>query len=215
MTDNSYEAPASDETGAGGPARPTMLLVVAILAILLGVLGLLGSATGCFGLVTSLSGVELQQGLSSEQSAAQEVLLEAGRPFLPISGVLLLANVPLALLLIAGGGLVLASKAAAGRYLRWAFTFGLILEPLRVLLTVVQTWATWEETQAFLAITTEAASAGLPPEMADSMGGIVMASVVLGLVVSAGWMAVKIVFYVVGLKTLRREDVQEHFASQA
>jgi hypothetical protein len=198
--------------------RPPSLLAVSIIALVLGGMGLLGSASGCFGIIGNLTGVtgssmNTGAGVTPEMVAAQDAMMAALNAWAPVQIISVLLTLVLAILLILGGILVLASQPSGGRTLRTAFTLGLFIEPVRLLAGAMQAWWTWGLTAAFMDATTaaQATTPGMPSGFQDIVGTIMSASVVLGLVVGVFWMLIKMGIYVFGVSTLGSEPVQDYF----
>jgi len=199
-----------DEDGVAVAYRPTALLVVSVMAIVLGLMGIFGALSTCASAVGSstLSSIG-HQSMTPEQWQAQQALLAAQRPLLPLFLGLAVATLPLALLLIGGGSLTLANRLRGVQLLGWAFVYGLILEPLRVLAAIIQYAVTWEETTALMHLSTQVPP-GSPPMSGfeEIMYGIMIGSVILGMVVAALWMVAKMAFYFVGLRILGGEGTR-------
>jgi len=198
--------PPSEDLGLDA-SRPTALLVVSVMAVVLGLMGIFGALSACASAVGSSTISSLgQQTMTPEQWQAQQTLLAAQRPLLPLFLGLAVATLPLALLLIGGGGLTLANRVRGVQLLGWAFVYGLILEPLRLLVAIIQYAVTWEETMAVMHASTQAPP-GSPPVQGfeEIMFGFMIGSVILGAVIAALWMAAKLAFYVIGLRVVNGE----------
>lgn len=210
MADSPFQAPADDKTAPPPPnARPRSLTVVAAMAAALGVLGLFGVLFACFGSVVSLAtGGAFTAGMPPEQAAAQEALMSASRPFVFVGMALLLAIIPLAVGLLIGGLQTLMDNPGGAGWLGNAFLFGLVVEPVRLLLQVIQLAVLWDETMAVTAAAAAPAAAGAPG-MEGVMDGIVIGSVIAGQVVNFAWFLAKFVFYLVGRRVLASEATQD------
>ncbi len=194
MSDTPFEAPEEQaETG-----RPTGVTVVAVLALLLGVAGLLGVLTSCVSLGVNLFAPNLLAGGLESQAAAQQALMEKGRPLMGVSIGLVFAIVPLSLLLTLGGAMVLGGLGRGVRWLKWAFAYGLVLEPLRFLLQLVSQIYLYDETVA-VATATPSGLGG------DTASLIVAISVGAGVAFGGLWMLAKVLFYALGARALNRE----------
>jgi hypothetical protein len=207
-----YEPPNEDDV-VGGATRPTLLLAISILALLLGVLGVFGALSTCTGAIGSSMISSLgQQTMTPEQLQAQQALLAAQRPLLPAFIGLAWATLPLALLLMGGGALTLASRVRGGQLLGWAFAYGLVLEPIRLLMAIIQSLVTWDEGMAVMH-TSSQLPPGTPPLQGfeEIMFGVMIGSVILSLVFAVLWMLTKLVFYFVGLRVLKGDAARAWF----
>lgn len=181
MSANAYAPPAHEDGPPAGGGR-NLLRAIAALSCALGALGLVGGV--------------LLLGLLAANPPDPASALAEPRALFTVRVVLLLATLPLGFFLFGGGVMTLAHREDAGTWLRRGFTYGLVLDPLRLALAAGSAWWQWNALRALV-------------DGPSSDAGLLTISV-LGLLVVGGWTGTKLAFYVVGLWTLRRPDVQEH-----
>jgi len=215
MSETPFEAPA-DDVAPPPPrnARPTALTLVSALAAGLGVLGLFGVLYGCATSSMSLFATSaLTATMPPEQAAAQAALMAASRPFLFVGIALFLAIIPLAVGLALGGFQVLMDKPAGTQWLGNAFLFGLVVEPVRALISIGQSIVLWDEMLAVAMSSTS--QPGLPPGTEEIMGGFVVGAAVLGQAIMVAWVIAKMAVYAYGRRVLASEATQDWLIAKA
>lgn len=215
MSETPFDAPADDVAPPPPPnARPRSLTLVATFAAALGVLGLFGVAYGC---VTVPMGLWVSSAFTAtmppDQAAAQQALNAASRPFLFVGLALFLAIIPLAVGLALGGFQVLTDKASGTQWLGNAFLFGLVVEPVRALLSIIQMIVLWDQMHAVALAS--ANQPGAPPGTEEIMAAVVVGAAVAGQVVMLLWVAAKVALYAWGRRVLASDATQDWLISKA
>jgi len=215
MSETPFDAPADDVAPPPPPnARPRSLTLVATFAAALGVFGLFGVLYGCVTVPMSLwASSAFTAAMPAEQAAAQQALTAASRPFLFVGLTLFLAIIPLAVGLALGGIQVLSDKPSGTQWLGNAFLFGLVVEPVRALVSIIQSIVLWEEMQTVALAS--ASQPGAPPGTEEIMSAFVIGAAVVGQIVMLVWVAVKIGVYAWGRRVLASEATQDWLISKA
>src|SRR6185295_10464230 len=199
--------------------RPSALTVICVLAIVFGVLGLL---TGGIGLVSQIFSSTVEKAITAAQGGANspggEVQKEMMTRTLEITRKYNLVMIPLMVLkvlveaaLLAGAIMALGLKPSGRSWLLGALAAAIILESIQA----VPTFLIQRETQAITAemMPRIMAANGAPPGdgMSSVMSGIGTVSLIFGLV----WLVIKIVLCALGIRYLRKPDIEALFTPEA
>jgi hypothetical protein len=200
--------------------RPTALTVICVLGIVFGVLGLL---TGGVGLLSQLFSSQIQQAVTAGQAATNgpaagaqaEILnrtMEISKKYNPILIPLTIVKIGVEGALLIGSIMALGLKLSGKSLLAGALIAAAILESIYFVPNAMMR----RETQSAVAdlmpqIMAAQGARGMPAgfDMSSMMNGIGTVTLVFGLF----WLAAKIVLYVLGIKYLRRPDIEALFTS--
>ena len=198
--------------------RPTALTVICVLGIVFGVLGLL---TGGVGLLFQLFPSQIQQAVTAGQTGipgpTAEVQSEIAtrttdisRKYNPVLIPLMIVKILVEGALLIGSIMALGFKLSGKSLLAGALIAAAILEIIQFIPATMMR----RETQAAVADLMPqimAGARGMPAgfDMSSMMNGLATVTLVFGVF----WLIVKIVLYVLGIKYLRRPDIEALFTS--
>ncbi len=205
----------------GARQRPGGLTAICVLAIVLGALGLM---TGCFGLLSQAFNQQIQTGLAGIQAGDNKELgeiqnemnakvLTASAKYAWLNKLLAVVQFAVAGSLLAGGIMSLKLRPLGRKLLLSAFVAAIVFEGARL----YPTMAVQREMAPIMAeymprmMKAQAPPGGQPPGMHEAMSGIMSAAMIVGMVISVGMVAVKAVFYVIGIVYLRKPSVAQLF----
>jgi hypothetical protein len=198
--------------------RPTALTVICVLGIVFGVLGLL---TGGIGLLSQLFSSQIQQAVTAGQTGITGPAAEAqaqivtrtmdiSKRYNPVLIPLTVVKILVEGALLIGSIMTLGFKLSGKSMLAGALIAAAILETIQFIPRAMMQ----RETQAAVAdlmpqIMAAQGAGGMPAgfDMSSMMNGIGTIALVFGLF----WLAAKIVLYVLGIKYLRRPDIEALF----
>jgi hypothetical protein len=210
FADDSPFEQTSDVPTAGpeGGQRPQSLTFICILAMLLGGVGLL---MGCFGLASQAFAAQIQK-LSAVPPGANGPGVEAQAKMAAITERYKWVTLPLMVLKIfVEGALLIGAIMAMGlrphgrTWLLAALIAALILESIQMvpgILIQSETFAVMRE------MIPAQQGANRPPPGATEVANAIFSAIGIGaIVISLGWLALKAVFYVIGIRYLRKPAV--------
>jgi hypothetical protein len=217
------DADGAASMSGGDPAvRPAGLTTVCVLAIVLGGAGFL---MGCVGLISQVSGSRIQQSLQRMQPGANdqtaEIQREMNARLMVVTSHYKWLLLPLAVLkIVVDAALLIGALLAWGLRPRgWSWLYGALIAA--IIFEVVQTVPTVMVQREYQAITNEMmvkmmaaqqGGSGPPPGMQNFMSGMTSAISIMTIVFALVWLAGKIVFYVLGIRYLRKREVVALFA---
>jgi hypothetical protein len=212
--------PEGVTTSAGG--RPGGLTVICVLAIILGGLGLL---TGCFGLVSQAFTTQMQQAVAGMQPGnlpGAEVQKEMNARILAVANRYKWVSLPLmAVKIFVEAALLAAAVMAWGLNPRgWSWLHGaliatIIFETVHAVpqvLVQLETRAVMNEMMPKMMAAQHGRNQA-PPGMENFMSSVFSAATLVSLIFILIWLVGKIVFYVIGIRYLRKPDVRALFAA--
>lgn len=182
------------------------VLAALVLSFAVGALGLLGVGMALLTPVfTSLSGGMYTGGLTPEQLAAHEEFMANAVRFLPVQLGVAAFRLPLAVGLVAGSALMLLGRDRDGAWLAKAYRYGLVFEPVAVVLMLVLSVLTTSgmDMATYMDEMTGGQPAGLPDGMNDALAGVTWVSVAVGALMQVIWLGLKVGLYWGGLRALR------------
>jgi len=217
---------APSDTSTAGPGddaiRPAGLTTVCVLAILLGGAGFL---MGCFGLASQVIGSRMQQALVGMQPGANDSTAEIQREMnarvMAITSRYKWLLVPLMVVkLVVDVGLLVGALLAWGLKPRgWSWLHGALIAA--IVFEVVQAVPTLMVQREYQAVTNEMMAKIMtvrqgpnapPPIVKDITSGMTSAISIMSMIYAVGWLGGKCIFYVLGIRYLRRREVVTLFA---
>jgi hypothetical protein len=217
---------ASRDTSTAGQGddvvRPAGLTTVCVLAILLGGAGFL---MGCFGLASQVFGARMQQAFTGMQPGANDNTLEIQREMnarltamttryrwllVPLAVVKLVVDAAL----LVGALLAWGLKPRGWSWLHGALIAAIVFEAVQavpVLIVQRETQAITNDMMAKMMAAQQGPN-GPPPGMQNFMSGMTSAISVMSMIFALAWLGAKFVFYVLGIRYLRKREVVALFA---
>ncbi len=202
--------------GPEGGQRPQHLTLICILAMLLGGVGLL---TGCFGLVSQAFAAQIQK-LSvlppGADNPAAEAQSKMNAKMMAVTERYKWVTLPLMVLkLFVEGALLIGAIMAMGlkphgrTWLLSALIAALILESIHVVPVILVQSATFAAMREMIPAQQ---GANRPPPGATEVANAIFSAIGIGaIVMTLGWLALKAVFYVIGIRYLRKPAVAALF----
>lgn len=207
MADSPYDPPEADADDEPTESPTSGLELWAGLNTALGIMGLLAGCMGCFGTISSLAMADAMSGtlssaMTSDQAMAYADLMAASMRLLPLSALSVLGGLVTSALLTVGGLQILLKSSAGPRVLRMGVVVALIVDPIRVLLLLLTQLLVREENAAYMRASM--GGPGMPPEIQDIMPIITAGILVVTILLSVGWLALKMLLYALTLRRLNK-----------
>jgi hypothetical protein len=211
-----------DSAGAGTSpeGRPGGLTVICVLAMVLGGMGVLA---GCFGLAAQALSSGIQQAVvgmpgqnmpgAEAQRKVQEKMMAVGNRYKWVTLSLLVIKIFVEAALVAGALLAWGLNPRGWSWLHGALIAVIVFECVHAIpqvLIQVETQSLMKEMMAAQQARNQA-----PPGLENMMSSIFSAAGILSLVFISLWLAGKLVFYVVGIRYLRKPGTRALFAAPA
>jgi hypothetical protein len=204
-----FDAP-TEQREAG--QRPQNLTFICILSIILGGLGLL---TGCFGLVSQAFASQVQKlsamppGANNPAAEAQakmnEKMLAIGARYKWVTLPLMVLKLFVEGALLIGALLAMGLKAHGRTWLLGGLIAALVLESIHIVPTLMVQSETFAVMRDLMPLQQGANQA--PPGAAQFLNALFSAVGIGSMVIAVGWLAAKAVFYVIGIRYLRKPAV--------
>jgi hypothetical protein len=213
--------PVFIEDSAGGGSRPGGLTFICVAAIALGGAGLL---MGCFGLMSQVFTSEMQQGFAGfpgganmpgaeAQKEMNARLLAVANRYKWVTLPLLVVKVFVEAALLAGGLMSWGLKPRGRSWLLGGLCAATVFDAAYVVPTVLvqrETQAVMSEMMPKLMAAQQGRNA--PPGMNDFMSGFMSVVGIASTIVALVWLAGKVLFYMLGIRYLRKPEVRALFA---
>jgi hypothetical protein len=210
--------PDSPEEAPGAGDRPQNLTFICILAILLGGSGLL---TGCFGVMSQAFAARAQQAFSAMPPGANNPMAEAQKKMnekmMAVTERYKWVTLPLIVLklfveaaLLIGAIMSLGLKPHGRTWLLAGLIAALVLESIQIVPGIMiqsETFAVMREMMPL-----QQGPNG-PPPGANEFVKVFFSAIGIGsMIIALGWLAAKFVFYVIGIRYLRKPELVALFA---
>jgi len=210
----------------GTRQRPGGLTVICVLAIVLGALGLM---TGCFGLLSQAFNQQMQNGLAGLQAGANKEAAElqqemnakvvaASAKFAWLNMLLAVVQLAVAASLLVGGIMSLKLRPLGRKLLLGAFVAAIVFEAARIYPTISVQQAMVPIMAEYMPkmMKAQAPPGGQQPAgMDQAMSSIMSALGIVGMVFFVVTVAVKGVYYAIGIVYLRKPSVALLFTPPA
>jgi hypothetical protein len=215
---DAYQPPAmADEVPPTKDRSSGWLKAICIIAVVLGILGVLNALSSAAGLIFSQQiqsafSPGLQPGIPQEmvdaQNQMQAELQAVQERFWAISAVLILVHVMIALALLVGGIQCLRRVPPGRRVLLAACGAAIPFEIVRAIVHAMIQLQSGAVTAKFMPRMMEAGDGSAPPQVAEFAMTVAKAGMVVGLVMGLFWVTLKIIFYVISVRHLRKAEVR-------
>ena len=217
---DAYQPPLADVVPAPAERKSGWLKAISIIAVVLGALGVLGALMGIVGLALSsqLQGafappappgmpqemVDLQNQMQAEIQAIQERFWVANLTMtiiqLVVSGMLLV------------GGIQCLMRSAPGRkVLLTACSVAIVFEIVRAVVQTLMQVQTASVTQRFM----QGMFGNEDAQAAELMATFGRAAIMVGVCFGLMWVLVKLVYYILAIRTLRKPEVRAQLGAPA
>lgn len=221
-TDHSIFEPTPDvpvsPAGFSKPAStPGGLTAVCVLAA---VLGVVGSLTGCSGLFTQVFASQMQQAMANlpggANSPAIELQKEMNAKTLAITRryawftiPLLVAKVAVEIVILAGAIMSWGLKPRGRSWLRAGLIAAIVVESLQIVPTLKMQHETFEVMGEFMPkmLAAQPGAQNHPAGMGGVMSTMSTAMGIVSMIIAVGWLAAKLVYYVLSIRYLRKPSI--------
>jgi hypothetical protein len=206
-------APESPATGG----RPQNLTVICILAMILGGFGLL---TGCFGVMSLVFASQARQAISAMppgvnnptvemQKQMNDKMAAINNRYKWVTLPLMLVKLCVEAAILIGAIMTLGLKPRGRSWLLAGLIAALVLESIQVVPGIMVQSETFAMMREMVPVQQ---GANAPPGMNDFMTVFFSAIGIGTIVMTLGWLAAKFIFYVIGIRYLRKPAVAALFA---
>lgn len=219
------DSPASAFAGpspAPGPERPSGLTALCVLTLVLGALGISFALLSLLTLVVHLAGgatFAAGPGMTPEMAELQNEMQAATAAvvtkYLPYSLAGLALQIGLCAAFIYGGVQTLRLREPGRGVLLKAFVAALVIEPIRTVLLVLNTYDSYTVTQPFMARMMDPAAApgpAPPAQLSAVMGQVMLLLMIATIIFYIVWLLAKCGYFLWARSYLRQSEIARLFS---